>query len=264
MDPSRRSRLRWAVAGGLVAALVLAMVVAWPYLQLYVGSAPPAQFYRAVELEPALAADYPHVLGIAHNAGNSSRTTSKALAYGADVIEIDVISARGRLVAGRDQPWGWLARKLFRGSTLTQAWKRAAAAPIVKLDLQQSDRGFLDDLVTFLTLRIGSQRVMISSRDAGSLQYLHARLPGVTMLFTLAGPDAVHQLMSDTALQSAIGGVSAFSGLVDANLVRWVHRHRMLVAVWTVDDSARLNQLVHLDVDGITTANLAILQALSR
>ena len=32
---------------------------------------------------------------------------------------------------------------------------------------------------------------------------------------------------------------------------------------WTVNDGERLNQLVRLGVDGITTANLAILRALS-
>jgi glycerophosphoryl diester phosphodiesterase len=78
----------------------------------------------------------------------------------------------------------------------------------------------------------------------------------------VAGPDAVHQVQSDPALQKAIGGVSVFQGLVDANLVTWVHRHSLLILAWTVNDGRRLNQLVRLGVDGITTANLAILRAL--
>jgi glycerophosphoryl diester phosphodiesterase len=52
------------------------------------------------------------------------------------------------------------------------------------------------------------------------------------------------------------------SGLVDAHLVTWVHQHKLLILAWTVNDSQRLNQLVRLHVDGITTANLAILRAL--
>ena len=95
-----------------------------------------------------------------------------------------------------------------------------------------------------------------------ALLYLHSRLPGVTMLFSVAGPDAVHQLQSDLALHKAIGGVSVFQGLVDANLVAWVHQHKLLILAWTVNDSQRFNQLVRLGVDGITTGNLAILQAL--
>ena len=258
----RGGRRRWVIAGVLVAVLVVAAVVAWPYVQLYMGAAPPAQFYQQVELEPALAQDYPRVLGVAHNAGNNLGTLTAALHYHADVIEIDVISARGQLVAGRDQPWPWLARQLFRGPTLAEAWDAAAAAGIVKLDLMQTDRGFLDALVAFLTPRDTSRRVMISSRDQGALLYLHSRLPEVTMLFSVAGPDAVHQLQSTPALQRAISGVSVFQGLVDANLVAWVHEHRLLILAWTVNDSKRLNQLVRLGVDGITTANLAILQAL--
>jgi hypothetical protein len=102
-------RLRWIIAGVLVVALVVAVIVAWPHARRYTGAAPPAQFYQKVQLEPALAPDYQRVLGVAHNLG----TLAKALRYGADVIEIDVISARGRLVAGREQPlpsWpGWFS-----------------------------------------------------------------------------------------------------------------------------------------------------------
>jgi hypothetical protein len=161
----RGSRLRWAVAGLLVVVLVAAVIVAWPLVQLYTGAAPPAQFYEKVELDPALTQDYPQVLGVAHNAGNNLGTLAAALRNGADVVEIDVISARGQLVAGRDHWPSWLAGQLFRGPTLVQAWDHATAASIVKLDLQRTDRGLLDDLVTFLDARAGSRRVMISSRD---------------------------------------------------------------------------------------------------
>src|SRR5215469_12798686 len=145
-------RLRWVIACGLVAALVVVgVIVAWPHAQRYTGVAPPAQFYEKVQLQPALTSDYQRVLGVAHNAGNNLETLTKALRYGAEVIEIDVISARGQLVAGRNKPLPRLSRQLFRGPTLAEAWDRAAAADIVKLDLKQTDRGFLDDLVAFLT-----------------------------------------------------------------------------------------------------------------
>ena len=258
----RGSRLRWAIAGLLVVGLAAAVIVAWPLVQRYTGAAPPAQFYEQVELDPALTGDYPRVLGVAHNAGNNLGTLAAALRYGADVVEIDVISARGRLMAGREHWPSWLAGQLFRGPTRVQAWDHATAAGIVKLDLQQTGRGLLDDLVAFLEPRAGSRRVMISSRDPGALLYLHRRLPDVTLLYSVSGPGAVHQLQSDRALQEAIGGVSVFQGLVDASLVTWVHERKLLLLAWTVNDSQRLNQLVRLHVDGITTANLAILRAL--
>ena len=151
MGRSRRLRLRWVIAGGLVIALAAGALVAWPYVRIYVGTAPPNQFYGDVRLEPALAQDYRHVLRVAHNVGNNPQTLSAAQRYGADVIEIDVISARGGLVAGRSQPWGWLARQVFRGPTLAQAWNGASAAEMVKLDLMQTDRGFLDGLAASWT-----------------------------------------------------------------------------------------------------------------
>jgi glycerophosphoryl diester phosphodiesterase len=264
MARTRSRRLLWAIAGGLAVALLVAAVVAWPYVRIYTGSAPPPQSYERVQLDPALAQDYPRVLGVAHNAGNNLGTLSTALHYGAGVIEIDVISARGQLVAGRNHWWGWLARQLFRGPTLVQAWDRASAAKVIKLDLMQTDRGFLNDVVAFLAPRSGSRRVMVSSRDSSALRYLHIRLPGVTMLFSVPNPDAVHELQTDSALQRAIGGVSVFQGLVGSHLTNWVSRHNLLILAWTVNDSARLNQLVRLGVDGITTGNLAILRALSR
>jgi glycerophosphoryl diester phosphodiesterase len=61
---------------------------------------------------------------------------------------------------------------------------------------------------------------------------------------------------------TAVGGVSVFQGLVDASLVAWVHQHKLVVLAWTVNDGQRMNELARLGVDGITTANLAILQAL--
>lgn len=259
----RRRRLRWAIAGVLVVALVaVTVLVIWPLIRRYTGAAPPAQFDQPVQLEPALAQDYPKVLGVAHNAGNNLGTLATGLRYGADVIEIDVMSARGQLVAGRPQPWAWLAERLFQGPTLAEAWNHAADADVTKLDLMQTDRAFLTELADFLAPRAGSRRVMISSRDPDALLYLHRRLPDVTLLFSVAYPDAVHQLQSDHPLQKAIGGASVFQGLVDANLVSWMHGHKLIVLAWTVNDSQRFNQLVRLGVDGITTANLAILKAL--
>lgn len=258
----RGRRLRWVIAGVLVAALAVAVVVTWPLIRRYTNAAPPAQFYQKVQLDPALAQDYSKILGVAHNAGNNPGTTATALRNGAGVIEIDVLSARGQLSAGRPQPWPWLAERLFQGPTLTEAWDQAAGADVIKLDLMQTDRKFLDELVTFLTPRSRSRRVMISSRDAAALRYLHRRLPDVTLLFSVAFPDAVHQLQSDHALQEAISGTSVFQGPVDANLITWIHEHKLIVLAWTVNEGERFNQLVRLGVDGITTANLAILRAL--
>jgi len=253
---------RGLVLGIVVVLSVALAAAAWPYLQSYVGVRPPDQFYA--QLDQALAKPDAPVLGIAHNAGNNPATTAAALQYGADVIEIDVISARGRLVAGRDQPLPRLAGRTFRGYTLAEMWERAAPADIIKLDLKQTDRGFLDALVGFLTPLARLHKVMISTGDQAAVSYLHAVLPSVTLLFSIGWPDELTALRGNPDLVRDIGGVSVFQGLVDSGLVSWMHQRRLLVLAWTVNDGQRLNELIRLGIDGVTTANLAILQALAR
>ena len=241
--------------------VVIGVVIAWPWVRIYTGAAPPQQFYRA--LSPPAQLPGRSVLGVAHNAGNNPATTARALEYGADVIEIDVITARGNLAAGRSQGWSWLAGLVFQGQTLASAWQHAASAQVIKLDLQQTDRGLLDALVNFLHQHPGHP-VMVSTRDASAIEYLRPRLPKtVTLLFTVPFPDAVARIRNDSALTRAVGGISVYQGLVDSSLVQWAHEHALIVLAWTVDDGDRLNQLLHEGVDGITTGNLAVLQALS-
>ncbi len=43
---------------------------------------------------------------------------------------------------------------------------------------------------------------------------------------------------------------------------RWLESTGLLVLAWTVNDLARLNELVQLGVDAITTDNLAIMELL--
>jgi hypothetical protein len=256
-----RRRLVIAVAIAIATVVLVAVAVAWPWVRIYTGAAPPDQFYRP--LSSAAGIPDRQVLGVAHNAGNNAFTTVAALKYGADVIEIDVITARGRLVAGRAHGLPWLAGLVFQGQSLAGAWQHAAAAKIIKLDLQQNDRGLLDALVSFLHDRPDHQ-VMISTRDADAIKYLRPRLPAdVTLLFSVPFPHAVDQIRSDHALRDAVGGISVFQGLVETDLVHWAHAHNLLVLAWTVNDGDRLDQLLHAGVDGITTGNLAILHALS-
>ena len=255
------NRKRLLITGVITTVVVVAVVISLPWLHIYTGAAPPDQFYRPLSAPAEIPAR--QVLGVAHNAGNNAATTAAALRYGADVIEIDVITARGTLVAGRAQGWPWLAGLIFRGQTLASAWQHAAAAKVIKLDLQQNGRGLLDSLVRFLDEHPGHS-VMVSTRDAAAIEYLRPRLPAAVMLlFSVPFPHAVAQIRRDGALTNAVGGISVFQGLVDANLVRWAHSRNLVVLAWTVNDSNHLNQQLHLGVDGITTGNLAILQALS-
>src|SRR6478609_2682506 len=150
---------RRRVLGGVaVVVLVIVVVIAWPWVRVYTGSAAPDQFYRAVSVPTSTANR--DVLSVAHNAGNNPATTARALRYSADVIEIDVITVHGALVAGRAHGLRWLAERVFRGPTIADAWQHAAAAKVIKLDLQRNDRVLLRALVDFLHAVSPQRRVM--------------------------------------------------------------------------------------------------------
>ena len=225
---------RWWVIGAAVVVLVVAILVAYPHLQVYTGAAPPRQFSST--LYPRAAADPAHVRGVAHNAGNNPTTAATAIAQGADVVEIDVISVRGRLAAGRVQPWPWLAERVFRGPTLAQAWASAAPADTVKFDLRQKRPNPARPARGIRPPAAANHPVMVSTRDRAALLYLRPRLPTATLLATTAFPDAVQRLRSDPALIAAVNGVSAFQGLVSPSLVTWAHQRGLLVVAWTVND----------------------------
>jgi hypothetical protein len=255
---ARRRRLLAGAALVLVAVAVAA-VVGWPHLQRYAGAAPPTQFVEP--LDPSPVPQRP-VFGVAHNAGNNLTTTRAALDHGAAVIEIDVVSVGGDPAAGRVRPWWWLAERVFRGPSLADAWAYAAGSRVIKLDLQQNDRELLDQVAAFVGSRPTSPSVMVSSRDPSALEYLRPRLPRATLLFSAAFLDAVQRVMSDATLRAAVDGISAFEGLVTGAFVSWAHRQHLLVVAWTVNDGRRLGQLLSAGDDGITTQNLAVLDAL--
>ena len=178
------------------------------------------------------------------------------------MVEIDVIEARGRLVAGRAQePLPGLAKLLFRGSTLGSAWQDLGGSE-AKLDLKGHDPGYLRQVVSFLDTRTPRRPTLVSSPDRTALLTIHKAVPSVSLLYSAANPAALARLKADSTLISAVDGLSIFQGLVNADLVTWAHGHDLAVMAWTVDDGERVDTLVRLGVDGITTANLAVLGAL--
>jgi glycerophosphoryl diester phosphodiesterase len=259
------TRRRWLIVAavtGAVLILAATLVLVWPWVRVYNNSAAPNQYYRALDSAPATGGR--DVMTVAHNAGNKKATTKRALKYGADVVEIDVVRVRGNLAAGRAHALWFLAERLFRGQSLERAWDNASAAKIIKLDLKQNDQGLLNDLVGFLKEKQHDRPVWISTRDADAIKYLRPRLgSNVTLMFSVAFPDAESRVRSDPVLANAIGGISVFRGLVSPSLVSWAHQRRLLVVAWTVNDGDTLDHMLQMHVDVITTQNLAIIEALA-
>jgi glycerophosphoryl diester phosphodiesterase len=257
------------IALGILASAIIVLCVAllalfWfaeSRVERYTAGSPPVQFYRQLDAE--LLHDYSRVLGVAHNSGNSLQTTREAVRIGADVIEIDVVMAGNKLYAGHDSPLPIVGRYLYRGPTLTETWEAAAGAPATKLDLKESSQRYLDRLVTFLEGHDDGRTVLVSSRSLESLRYLQVRSPHVVRLLSVPDAPTLDRVKLDPEVHAVIDGISLRHTLLDDGSALWLESLGIMVLAWTVNDAERLNELVRLGVDAITSDNLAILELLS-
>jgi glycerophosphoryl diester phosphodiesterase len=226
---------------------------------------PPTQFYE--ELDPDLLGEYAGVFGSAHNAGDDVGQLVEALRYGADAIEVDVVSVDGRLVAAHDRRLPVVGGLVFRGPSLGEAWSAGQAAGAVLLDLKQSDARFVDAVVQFLTARVGASEalgaeVVVMSPSPQVLERLSDEVPSVLAVLSVSTQVRLADVVADTGLVDQIDGVSVRQTLVTAELGDWVDRNRLLLVAWVVDDLARLNEMVRHGVDVVASDNLAILELL--
>lgn len=227
----------------------------------FISGGDPGHFYRQLKIE--LLDDYREVFGIAHNAGNKISTTVEALAYGADIIEIDAVLVRGQLHAAHWSPFRFLGDRLFRGPRLEEVWGAAAQAEVVKLDLKRASTEMIHHLIAFLKdRRRGNNEVVVVSDRPAALALLAQHEPGVICMLSVSGSSTLRKLPDEEDLLGIIDGVSVDHRLLTADWVRSLKAKGLLVFTWTVNDPERMNELVEYGVDGITTDNLAIMQLL--
>jgi hypothetical protein len=220
----------------------------------------PVNFYR--ELDAELLDDYAGTFAVAHNSGDSVEATLEALGRGADVIEVDVVAVEGRLYAAHGVPVNWVGNRLFRGPPLERVWIASAAADAIKLDLKDSSPEFQELLLRFLAARSGQRRVIVVSSDVAMLQQLATERPEVIRLLSVGSTGGFRSLEENPDLLPVVDGVSVRHTLIDEERAGWLEERGLLTLAWTVNDLTRVNELVMLGVDAITTDNLAIMTLL--
>jgi glycerophosphoryl diester phosphodiesterase len=241
-------------------ALLAVILAAEDRVERYTSGTPPVQFYR--ELDASLLDDYSLVYGVAHNSGNSLSTVRAAVRASADIVEIDVVMTGGKLYAGHDSPLPFIGKWLYRGPQLAEIWNEAAAVPVTKLDLKETSPSYLESVARFLESNDDGRAVAISSRSPEVLMFFEARVPHATRLLSIGDEATFERLRAGGTVLYAIDGVTVRHTLLDEARMSWLKETGMVVLAWTVNDAARMNELVHLGVDAITSDNLAILELL--
>jgi glycerophosphoryl diester phosphodiesterase len=260
MSPmSRWIRVTALAVIGLCLALLVFFVVFVDEAERYTAGKRPEQFRR--ELAGELLDHFGGVFGIAHNSGGSISATREALAHGADIIEIDVVSSRGRLHAAHDSPLRFIGARFFRGPSLEDVWKAAAQAEVIKLDLKESNERYLELVAQFIAAHHGPE-LLVSSGNRGALARLARDAGEAIRLLSVPSAARLRDLRQDAELRRLIHGVSIRHDRLDDEAARWLEAEGLLVVTWTVNEAARLNEVVALGVDGVTTDNLAIMELL--
>ncbi len=205
---------------------------------------------------------YERVIGSGHNSGGRIEATVEAIIFGADAIEADVITINGQLYAGHDPILPLVGDWFFRGPTLEQVWTASYRADAFKLDLKEDSPEFIALVVDFINSRPEGRNIIVASRSGSALTTIRERAPRSTLLLSVPDEAAFERLQGDERLQQTIDGITVRESLVDFEMMSWLDERGIGAFAWTVNDIQRVNELVGLGVDGITTDNLAILSLL--
>jgi hypothetical protein len=262
--------IRWGLALLAVVVLsgslyVLGMFIVSPERgeEFTVGLRPP-QYFSELDSEQRVFSDngYASVFGVAHNSGDRIDSTLEALVYGSDVIEVDVVSLDGTLYSSHTPPLPFLGQRWFRGPELTRVGTAAYQADAIKLDLKETTPEFVRLVAEFVNTYGKWKPILVASRDSQVLRALQSQAPEAIRLLSVPDARALEQLRRDPALLELINGITVRHTAIDADSAEWLNDAGLLVFAWTVNDLERVNELIGLGVDGITSDNLALLNLL--
>lgn len=105
-------------------------------------------------------------------------------------------------------------------------------------------------VVDLVERRQGRDAVLVSSFNLASIDWVRRADPGVATAFLVFAADAAAIALT---VDHGHGTIHPWDGLVDAPLVAAAREAGLAINVWTVNDPARMAELVAWGVDGIVT-----------
>lgn len=202
----------------------------------------------------------PPTLIVAHNAGDDKSTVQAALDHGAVAIEIDVRMIDGVLYAAHSDPPDAVPKSLLELPTLAEAWTYTAPAEVLKLDFKSTDQSALDALTKFIQKNPTDRQILIDSKDPNVLLYFESALPNTVGFYSVMNANEIDDLLSKPNRPAGIDGVTAPISLLTKERIQLLRARGYYIDAWSVNDVARMAELVSYGVDIITTDNLAFFE----
>lgn len=209
---------------------------------------------------------------IAHGGGNGPALARRALADGADCLEVDLWVRRGRFEARHERHLPgplpvlyerWYLRRaprpVYRLEDLLLACHGRAG---VFLDLKNAP-GAAPGLVRRALAGAGGRdaRVAASSTNWPLLRAVKAARPDLALYYSVDTPAQFDLFRSVAERDPLPAGVSCRHSLLSERAIARFHEDGLAVVAWTVDGAERARALARWGVDAITTNRAAALRA---
>lgn len=217
--------------------------------------------------------------------GNTIDSFEAAVEVGVDMIELDVLRAReGRLIVAHDRDDALRRRPL----DLTEALDAFLERPLdeVELDCDLKRTGREAELAGALEGRGLLERAMVSTMEIESIRKLRQIEPDLRLGWTYpkikrdwtqygwaspavtAGLTALRRrfpaILARRAPELEIDAVWAYHPIITPKLVDTARDIGVELFAWTVDDLARIRELIAMGVDGICSNDPRLLEVAER
>jgi glycerophosphoryl diester phosphodiesterase len=205
-------------------------------------------------------------------AGNTPESFDAAVDHGVDMVELDVLREQeGRLIVAHDFDDAMRRRPM----ELTEALDLFLDPPLekVEIDCDLKLAGREAELVGALEGRGLLERAMVSTQEIDSLRKLRRLEPDLRLGWTYprtkrdwtqygwakpalrAGLSAMRRrypsILAKQAPDLGVNAVWVYHPIITAKAVDVAHELGLELMAWTVDDSARMRELLAMGVDGI-------------
>ncbi len=205
-------------------------------------------------------------------AGNTPESFDAAVEHGVDMIELDVLREQeGRLIVAHDFDDALRRQPM----DITEALDLFLEPPLdkVEIDCDLKLAGREAELVGVLEGRGLLERAMVSTQEIGSLRKLRQLEPDLRLGWTYpktkrdwtqygwaqpalkAGLSALRRRYPSTLAKQGpelhVNAVWVYHPIITPKAVEVAHDLGLELMAWTVDDAARMRELLAMGVDGI-------------
>jgi glycerophosphoryl diester phosphodiesterase len=191
-----------------------------------------------------------HRGAMGHAPENTRESFEKAIALGCDEVETDVWVIGARIVVAHDRPASHDGL-LSIDDVLRTCKGRATVNVEVKSAGSEADARDAGRAVASHLADRGAD-AYVSSFWWSALGGAREAAPGVRRAFIYSGAPAIATLIKG-AQELGLSALHPSHRYVTPELVAAAHAARLLVHAWTVNDPARIAELVAMGVDGIAS-----------